>query len=123
MKKLFLPLVLLLFGFSVNSFSAVKTWDGGGADGNWQTAANWVGDAAPAAGDDLVFPATAAQFATNNNFFILTSFRSLTFEGGSYTVGGNIFRLTNGLIVNGGTQTISTGVTLGAAQTFAAAAG
>ena len=30
-------------------------WDGGGSDYNWRTAANWVGDAAPIPGDDLVF--------------------------------------------------------------------
>src|SRR5262249_24637762 len=34
----------------------LSTWDGGGADNNWSTAANWVGDVAPHAGDDLVFP-------------------------------------------------------------------
>ena len=42
-------------------------WDGapdaGGtsADANWTTASNWVGDVAPVAGDDLYFPAAAAQ--------------------------------------------------------------
>ena len=51
-----LVLGFILFG-ALNVFSAVKTWDGGGADANWQTAANWVGDIAPVAGDDLVFPA------------------------------------------------------------------
>jgi hypothetical protein len=103
--------------------SAIRTWDGGGADANWNTPANWVGDVAPAAGDDLVFPAAAAQFATNNNFIILTSFNSIVFEGGSYTVAGNPFRLVAGMIVNGGTQAINTAVTLSAPQTFNSSAG
>lgn len=36
--------------------AAVVTWDGGGSDNNFSTAANWVGDVAPVDGDSLVFP-------------------------------------------------------------------
>ncbi len=115
-------LLSLIFLFSaVNTFSAVKTWDGGGANGNWSTAANWVGDVAPVPGDDLVFPVTAAQYTTNNNLFLLTTFRSITIEGGSYTIVGNALRFTNGLTINAGTHAINTIVNLGAAQTFSAA--
>ena len=35
---------------------AIGTWDGGGADNLWTTAANWVGDVAPQPGDDLRMP-------------------------------------------------------------------
>jgi hypothetical protein len=118
---------LYLFGligvFALSTQAAIKTWDGGGADANWNTPANWVGDTAPVANDDLVFPAVAAQFTTNNNFFLLTNFSSITFEGGTYTVSGNLLRLNNGLTVNGGTQTLNTGITLSAAQTFNVAQG
>jgi hypothetical protein len=107
----------------MTSLSATKTWDGGGADANWQTPANWVDDIAPAANDDLVFPATAAQFTTNNNFFLLTSFNSITIEGGSYTMGGNPIRLANGMNIGGGTHTINLALSLTAAQSFTAAAG
>ncbi|CAA9378536.1 MAG: Multicopper oxidase [uncultured Pyrinomonadaceae bacterium] len=120
MKTILLSLIFLFT--AVNAFSAVRTWDGGGADGNWTTAANWVGDVAPVAGDDLVFPATAAQFVTNNNFFFFTVFNSLTFQGGNYTVGGNPMTL-RGLNVNGGTQAINTAVSINTPQTFNAAAG
>jgi len=114
-------LLSLLFLFTaVNAFSAVRTWDGGGADTNFSTAANWVGDVAPVVGDDLVFPANAAQFSATNNIGLLTTFRSITIEGGSYTIGGNAVRLTNGLTVSGGTQFINVLVNLGAAQTFTA---
>ena len=122
MKKILFALSCLLIFFSLNAFSAVKTWDGGGADGNWQTAANWVNDIAPVANDDLVFPATAAQFTTNNNFFILTNFNSITIDG-SYTIGGNPLRIANSLMVNSGTQAINTAISLSGGQTFTAAQG
>lgn len=119
----FLFTFFLTFFLTLNSEAAVKTWDGGGTDSNWQTAANWVGDTAPAPGDDLVFPANASQFSTNNNFFLLTNFNSITIEGGDYTIGGNPFRLSNGLTVGGGTQAINTAVTLNGTQTFNGAQG
>ena len=55
---------------------AVSIWDGGGADNNWMTAANWVGDAVPSAGDDLVFAGTARK-NTVNNFDAGQSFSSI----------------------------------------------
>jgi hypothetical protein len=118
MKKITL---LLLFLFSaVNCFSAVKTWDGGGANSNWSTPENWVSDVAPVAGDSLVFPATAAQFTTTNNLSNFT-FSSLTIEGGNYTIGGGTLNLTNGITVNGGTQTFNTLILVASSQTFTAA--
>ena len=122
MKKLLFLSILISTVCLSNASAAVKTWDGGGADANWMTAANWANDVAPAANDDLVFPATSAQFITNNNFnFLLLSFRSVTIEGGNYTIGGNPLRLTNGLTVGGGTQAVNTAITTTGAQTFSAA--
>ncbi len=120
MKKILLMLSFLILLFSSNAFSAVKTWDGGGTDTNWTTAANWVNDIAPVANDDLVFPATAAQFTMNNNFFILTNFNSITIDG-SYTIGGNPLRIANSLSVSSGTQAINTAITVSGGQTFTAA--
>jgi autotransporter-associated beta strand protein len=76
-----------------------RTWDGasdlGGAspDANWTTSLNWVGDQAPKAGDDLVFPATAAQRTNRNTFPAFTAFSKITFTGGSYRISGNIIAL------------------------------
>jgi hypothetical protein len=116
--------ILVLFVFVLTNAAiaaaATRTWDGGGADANWNTPANWVGDVAPSANDDLVFPAEAKQFVTNNNFFLLTNFNSITFEGGNYTIGGNLFRLSNGMTANAGTQTINTAITLNGSQTILA---
>ncbi|HEX8637293.1 MAG TPA: hypothetical protein VF692_04475 [Pyrinomonadaceae bacterium] len=75
MKKFTLTLFFMLFVFSLHVYSAVKTWDGGGTDNNWATAAYWLGDVAPIPGDDLVFPANAAKFSTVNNIGLLTTYR------------------------------------------------
>ena len=73
-------------------FAASYTWDGGGADGNWTTAANWVGDAAPtgATTNDLIFAGTT-RTSTTDNFAVGTDFRNLTFESnaGTFTLAGS----------------------------------
>ncbi len=109
--------LFILLILSIAVYPATKTWDGGGADNNWQTAANWSTDVAPVGGDDLVFPASAAQFATNNNLASLT-FASLTIEGGNYTIGGSTLQLTNGLTVNGGSPAVNTLILVASTQTF-----
>ncbi len=53
-------------------------WDGGGGNSNFTTAANWVGDGAPAADDDVIFNAT-------NNVCILDAF---DLDQGDFTVTG-----------------------------------
>src|SRR5258708_3139343 len=48
---------LTLVIFSLFSFSLLKAqlkWDGGGNDGQWLNAANWVGDKLPSSTDDVV---------------------------------------------------------------------
>lgn len=117
-----LSLAIILF-FSCSAFGAVKTWTGAGADANWATAANWNPSGAPAASDDLVFPANAPQQANNNNTMLLTLYRSITVEGGAYTFSGNLIRLSNGITVNGGTQAFNIAITLSAPQTFLADGG
>src|SRR5262245_18657251 len=68
---------------------AVATWDGGGADNNWTTAANWAGDFGAHPGDDLVFPAGAARLTNNNDFVAGTQFSTITFRGPDYRISGN----------------------------------
>jgi pimeloyl-ACP methyl ester carboxylesterase len=60
------------------------TWDGGGGDNKWSTAANWVGDVAPMAGDNLVFPEGAARLENMNDFPATTVFGSITVSGSGY---------------------------------------
>ncbi|HYR76789.1 MAG TPA: autotransporter-associated beta strand repeat-containing protein, partial [Pyrinomonadaceae bacterium] len=87
------------------------TWDGGGGDNNWTTAANWVGDVAPTVGDSLVFDATGVgtRPSPNSDFANGTSFGSITVSMGGYTLGGNSVSLTTGLTVSNasGSSTVS----------------
>jgi autotransporter-associated beta strand protein len=79
--------------------SQVDTWVGGGADGNWQTAANW--NTAPTAGHILSF-ATTTRLSNTNNFPANTSFGGLMFNAGAgaFTLGGNAITLTGDVANN-----------------------
>src|SRR5262245_47621643 len=73
-----------------------RTWDGGGGSNLWTEFANWQGDVAPQANDDLVFPEVAARKNNVNNFAAGTDFNSIKFTGGGYTLDGNRVRLGAG---------------------------
>ena len=110
MEKFFMFLAVFFSVCLTEAYSAVRTWDGGGADNRFSTAANWVGDVAVNQNDDLVFPANAAQYTAINDLFgsIITNYGSITIEGGNYTIGGRTTRLAGGLTVSGGgTHTIN----------------
>jgi hypothetical protein len=46
-------LFLFLLTSANTVFAQTITWDGGGGDGNWSTAANWTGDVLPTATNDV----------------------------------------------------------------------
>ncbi len=71
----------------------LDTWDGGGGDNNWTTAANWVGDIAPQGGDSLVFPVGAPRQTTTNDFDSGTWFDGITIADPNYVLGGNAIEL------------------------------
>jgi len=79
--------------------AGTKTWDGGGANVNWTTAANWSSNVAPVAGDLLVFPAGRTSAVMSNNFSAGTVFSGFLFSG-TYKVRGNLVNLTNGVAAN-----------------------
>ncbi len=92
--------IILLFvsHFCVLSvFAATKTWDGGGADNNWTTAANWDSDVAPVAGDDLIFDGST-RTSPSNDFVAATNFTSVTFAAtaSAFTLSGNSVTITGG---------------------------
>ena len=116
----FLITLFLIFMGAGSSLAAVKTWDGGGADDNWRTAANWVNDVAPVSGDDLVFPAIAAKYTSSNNLTLFSTVRSMTFEGGNYTISGSPLLLSQGIVVIDGNQAINLVISLTTSQTFSA---
>jgi fibronectin-binding autotransporter adhesin len=76
---------------------ALLTWTGV-IDGGWNTKdaaghTNWQGDVLPAAGDDLLFPAGAANAQTFNGTLAGTMYRSIIFLATGYSIGGNAFGL------------------------------
>lgn len=107
--------------------AAVVTWDGGGADGKWSSAENWVGDVAPAAsGDTIIFAGTTNLSVTNDRVTSLgTAAAALTFtnnagsfvlSGGAMTAGttsGNVV-LINNLSTNN--QLISNAINMAGGQ-------
>lgn len=69
----FFVLLLLALFFSTETTAATRTWDGGGADNQWSTAANWSGNIVPTAADDVVFDATSVKNATVDAAFTVNS--------------------------------------------------
>ena len=61
---------------------------------NWTTGANWIGDAAPVAGDTLIFPDSAAQKTNTNDFAAGRRFRLAcrVRRGTRLSVGGSASR-------------------------------
>ncbi len=102
---------------------SVCTWDGGGADNNWMTAANWSNDTAPVAGDSLVFSGTT-RTATQNDYTAGMSFASIEFADDNFSLAGNAITLTSGITVDTGAtgSTISLDTTLSGSNTFSVAA-
>jgi autotransporter-associated beta strand protein len=79
-------------GVDFGNQPTTRTWDGGGTDNNWTTAANWVGDVAPVAGDRLVF-AGSTQTASFNDFADGTVFQSIVFQNGGFSLSGHAVTL------------------------------
>ncbi len=105
------------------------TWDGGGADGNWQASPlNWAGNIAPDGADILNFSG-GVNLNTNNDFAAYNGYRIIFTAGaGNFTLGGNALTLSDfagsaPIIDNlsvGSTQTINLGLTFnGTGATFA----
>lgn len=107
---------LLVIGIFINSFlqpkivrAAVVTWDGGGADNNWSTAANWSGDVAPGTADLATFDSTSTKNATIDT--------NINVDGIDINSG------YTGTITQSSGKTITVGTTGGAGWGFDIAAG
>lgn len=124
-NHLFHFLLTALLPLSATSASAAtRHWDGGGANGFWDTAANWSNNVPPVNGDALFFPTNAARLAnTNRASANLTNFHSIRFTGDGYSVSSVPFiNLTNG-VTNAGfinsANTLNASLTLRGNQTWA----
>lgn len=110
--------------FNPQAPAATLTWNGGGTDDNWSTAANWNGTAMNATGDFIQFSGTNRLTPVNN---FATSVIGISFlsSAGAYVLSGNAVTLA-GDVTNSSTTTLETinlGLNLSSTRTFNAAAG
>ncbi|HZJ15564.1 MAG TPA: autotransporter-associated beta strand repeat-containing protein, partial [Chthoniobacteraceae bacterium] len=112
-------IAVLLAASMLPSAHAGNTWDGGGGNGNWSTAANWDADTLPTFGTGITF-AGAANFVTNNDLAALTV-GGITFDPAqeAFVLDGNAITLSGGINDNstGGQQMINLPITLSGPQT------
>jgi hypothetical protein len=108
---------------NVTVITPTHTWDGGSLVNNlWSTPENWVGDVAPSAGDNLIFPAGAAQLVNDDDYPSTTVFGSITVSGSGYHFQNNDSTSASVQVQSGaqlevdnlvaGTLTIGSGATL-----------
>ena len=114
---------LFVDNISINTTVAPFTWSGGA--GSWTTAGGWTIGTAPTTNNNWIVMAGAGGNANNN---AVTAMQGLVFASnatGSYVLSGNAFTSGADGIVNNSSsaQTVSSDLTLGAAQTFNAASG
>src|SRR5437870_2460849 len=111
--------LLVLFFIVPGASAALRTWDGGGTNTFWNNPTNWAGDVAPVAGDDLLFPAGALNLVNVNNFPAGTTFNSLIFAGGGYSLSGNSIALNAGILAtNGAGNFVGNSLILNSNQVF-----
>ena len=102
-----------------------RTWNGGGADSNWVTAANWSGTAAPSTGDSLVFDG-ATGLGSVNNLPANTLLAGIKFNStaGAFAISGNAITLGGDLVDQStAAQTLGIPVALDTTHTFSVANG
>jgi fibronectin-binding autotransporter adhesin len=109
-----------IFG-ALTAFGVTFTWDGGGADAKFTTAANWNPDGAMTVnGNDIVFSTLASPFQTNADVDLTGNFNSITFSATAsamtITNSGNSMQFASGTatpIVNNSAvlQTFNTSAT------------
>src|SRR6266581_2592960 len=103
-----------------------QTWNGGGANDNWSTIANWIGSTPPANnGTASVFFGGTARLTPNVD--AAWSINSLTFNNtsGLFAISGSAITIGAGGITNNDAdlQTINNSIILSAPQTWNATAG
>ena len=100
------------------------TWSGLGGDSNWSTPANWVGDAVPTPGADLIFPTGAVRRTNYDDLAAGFNVYSISTSGAGYTISGNAIDLTNGIATTTwGTVTFNDDIQLQQDQTLSVASG
>ena len=101
-------LTLMLFSsffiFTFEANAAIKTWDGGGGDNKWSTAANWSGDTVPINADEIVFNSTSTKNCTVDNIGAVWWFNKLDITSGyTGTIILSVALVTGPTTIAGGT--------------------
>lgn len=101
------------FAFSIlllspsSAHAATVCWDGGGADNNWNTAANWAGDVVPTTTDTALFdPANCPAALSNKNVQINVN-PNVSGTGGGISIASSY--------TGGATQSAAIAITIGSA--------
>src|ERR1700688_707529 len=95
---------------ALNTRAATYTWNGGGADNKWSTAANWAGNVAPVNdGTAAIVLAGAIQLAPNVDVPWAITSLSFSNNAGAFVLGGSALTIRAGGIVssNATPQTIN----------------
>ncbi|MFN2532733.1 MAG: autotransporter-associated beta strand repeat-containing protein, partial [Pyrinomonadaceae bacterium] len=97
-----------------------RTWTGAHPPTTLSNPVNWAGNIAPAAGDDLFFPAGVKRKSIRNNYPNQSSFNAFNFSGSNYNLRKNSVTLTGGINTSNptGTNQISLSIQLSGAQAF-----
>ncbi|MFC2009846.1 PKD domain-containing protein [Chloroflexota bacterium] len=79
-------IVALIFGLGIDVMpvqAASVSWDGGGGDGLWSTAANWSGDTLPQSEDAILISGSAGEVVLDTDFTLIGK---LTVDGDGATL-------------------------------------
>lgn len=90
-------MALCALGLAPHAVAATKTWDGGaaGTGSVLTTAANWLGDTAPVAGDDLILNPAFVSTGTIGN---ASGYMYLTTSAGSSVTAHSLTLMNNNLV-------------------------
>lgn len=109
-----------------NAQAAGATWDGGASNGNLNSAANWIGDIAPATDDTLLFDGFT-RLVPLNTFPADTAFDGISFaeSAGPFVLIGNRIALHDDITDNATAfpQTVAIPLLLDSTRNLRAAAG
>ena len=101
-------------------------WDGGAGSDSWAGGANWDGDIAPGAGDNLVFAGTIETTTTNDLAIVEYGSMSFADTPAGFTINGNLVQIADGGYIRNNSanaQTINLSVTANGVFEINAAAG
>ncbi|MFO0910374.1 MAG: Ig-like domain repeat protein [Isosphaeraceae bacterium] len=103
----------------------VLTWTGAGGTDHWSDPNNWQSGLVPQPGDNLVFPAGAAQLNNYNDFGGTPVFGSITVQADGYLLRGNAIGLSGGFTTfyAAGSTTLWVDINIAADQSFTLASG